>query len=102
MSYSVDSVFKEIHSVADLGEGPGRPAPPPPLILGQKVYILVKIKAKTKLGISTKFKLKKNNAINTILVLIAVLFLAFPDRPCTRFYLDKSSKFNPNCPKRSP
>ena len=44
MSYSVDSVFRAIHSVADLGEGPGRPAPPP-LILGQNVYILVKIKA---------------------------------------------------------
>ena len=49
MSYSVDSVFKAIHSVADLGEGPGRPAPPP-LILGQKVYILVKIKAKIFFG----------------------------------------------------
>ena len=57
---------------------------------------------KTKLEISTKFKLKKSSAINTILVLIAVLFLAFPDRPCTRFYLDKSSKINPSCPKRSP
>ena len=57
---------------------------------------------KMKLEISTKFKSKKNNAMNTILVIIAVLFLAFPDRHCTRFYLDNSSKINPNCPKRSP
>ena len=57
---------------------------------------------KTKLEISTKFKLKESNAINAILGLIAVLFLASPDRRCTRFYLDKSSKINPSCPKRSP
>ena len=36
MSYSVDSVFKAIHSVADLGEGPGRPAPPPSPYFGAK------------------------------------------------------------------
>ena len=61
MSYSVDSVFKAIHSVADLGEGPGRPAPPPPpLILGQKVYILVKIKAKIFFGFTHSKKRRTN------------------------------------------
>ena len=38
MSYSVDSVFKAIHSVADLGEGPGRPAPPSPYFGAKSTY----------------------------------------------------------------
>ena len=57
---------------------------------------------KIKLEISTKFKLKKNNTINTILVEITVSILVFQDRRCTRLYLDKTSKINPNCPKRNP
>ena len=56
----------------------------------------------TKLEMSTKFELNENNKINAILVLIAVSFSAFADRRCTRFYLDKSRKINPNCPKRNP
>ena len=35
-------------------------------------------------------------------LLIAVSFLAFPDHRCTHFYLDESSKINPNCPKINP
>ena len=56
----------------------------------------------TKLEMSKKSELNKNIKINVILVLIAVSFSEFTDRRCTRFYLDKSRKVNPNCPKRNP
>ena len=56
----------------------------------------------TKLEMSRKSELNKNIKINVILVLIAVSFSEFTDRRCTRFYLDKSRKVNPNCPKRNP
>ena len=56
----------------------------------------------TKLEMSTKSEFNKNNKINAIRVLIAVSFSAFAaDRRCTPFYLDKSRKINPNCPKRN-
>ena len=55
----------------------------------------------TKLEMSTKSELKKNSKINAIRVLIAVFFSTFAGRRCTRFYLDKSRKINPNCPKRN-
>ena len=50
----------------------------------------------TKLEMSTKSELNKNNKINAIRVLIAVSFSAFAaDRRCTPFYLDKSRKLIP-------
>ena len=67
MSYSVDSVFKAIHSVADLGEGPGRPAPPPSPYFGAKsIYVGSNVSFLTgtdqlpKLEMSTNFEFELN------------------------------------------
>ena len=56
----------------------------------------------TKLEMSTKSELNKNNKINAIRVLIAVSFSAFADRRCPPFYsVNKSKKINPNCTKKN-